>query len=303
MEIHQLRYFVAVARTKSFTSAAGQCNVSQPSLSSQIAKLEQELGGPLFERSRSGALLTERGRLLHPRAVDTLQQLQRARSEMQELDGLKIGSVVLGCLPTTGVHLLPTLLGAFRSQHPEIQIQLREESSPGLAAALHNYEIDLAIIDEAGIDNSMDSQPLFTESLLIALPPDHHLAQHHDLQQGGTSELALADLRDEPFILMKENHGFSTIVLQTLRSAGVEPDIVYRSAEIETVQGLVGAGLGVSLVPRMVRKAWGISYRQIAPPTPSRTLYLACRDFSVLSPAAEAMRTAALEYLSGFGDR
>ncbi|AFG38375.1 LysR family transcriptional regulator [Spirochaeta africana] len=299
MEIHQLRYFLAVAQTGSFTAAAAQCHVSQPSLSSQIAKLERELGGPLIERGRGGARLTARGRVLRPRAVDTLQQLERARAELQELDGLRSGRVALGCLPTTGAHLLPTLLGAFRSEHPGIEVQLREESSPGLAAALHNYEIDIAIIDEAGVDESMAAEPLFTESLLIALPPDHPLAARHT-ERG---EVELGALRDEAFILMKEGHGFSRIVLQALQAAGVQPDIVYRSAEIETVQGLVGAGLGVSLVPRMVRKAWGISYLRIAPPSPSRTLLIACRDFAALSPAAQALRVTAVEHLGGYGDR
>ncbi len=295
MEIHQLRYFLAVAQTGSFTGAAEQCHVSQPSLSAQIAKLEDELGGPLFERSRRGALLTQRGQLLRPRAVETLQQLDRARAEIDELEGLRRGSVTLGCLPTTGAHLLPTLLAAFRAEHPELSIQLREESSPGLAAALRDYEIDLAIMDEAGVDEGMSADRLFGESLLVAVPPDHRYARR--------DEIELADLRGEQFILMKRGHGFHTIVLRALRAAGVEPEVVYESAEIETVQGLVGAGLGVSLVPRMVRKAWGIAYVRIAPPVPSRTVLVAYRNLQALSPAARALRAAALEHLSGFGDR
>lgn len=288
MEIHQLRYFLAVAQTGSFTVAANTCHVSQPSLSAQIAKLETELGGPLIERHRQGARLTKRGEIFRARAAEALRQLESGRFEIEQLDGLTLGSVTLGCLPTTGAYLLPPLLKEFRKAHPGISVSLREESSPQLARLLRESEVDLAIMDEAGLGSGLRSELLFSEPLLIAVPPGHRFATRR--------KLALAALADEPLILMKPGHGFRKIVLDALRRAGVEPRVVYESGEIETVQALVEAGLGLSLVPKVVKRS-GLAYTEILPPTPSRTLHIAWREESVLSPAALAMKKIALATL------
>jgi DNA-binding transcriptional LysR family regulator len=112
----------------------------------------------------------------------------------------------------------------------------------------------------------------------------------------GRKKLALKDLKDQPLILMKSGHGFRKIVLDALARAGVEPKVVHESGEIETVQALVEAGLGLSLVPKMVRRQ-GPAYAEIAPPTPSRSLHLAWRQDSGLSPAAEALKSAAFRSL------
>lgn len=289
MEIQQLKYFLAIAQTGSFTAAAKACRVSQPSLSSQVAKLEAELGGPLIERSRQGARLTKRGELFRGRAAEALRQLESGRFELEELSGLKRGSVTLGCLPTTGAYLLPPLLKAFGKAHPEIDVKLREESSPGLAKALRESEVDLAIMDEAGLGTGIQAETLFSEPLLIALPPRHKLATR--------KKLALSALAGEPFILMKSGHGFRKIVIDALARAGVEPRVVHESGEIETVQALVEAGLGLSLVPRMVRKSHGPAYAEISAPTPSRSLLIAWREGSALSPAAQALLAACKETL------
>jgi LysR family hydrogen peroxide-inducible transcriptional activator len=286
MEIHQLRYFLAIAQTGSFTGAAQACHVSQPSLSSQVAKLEDELGGPLIERSRKGARLTQRGELFRGRAAEALRQLESGRYELEELTGLKRGSVTLGCLPTTGAYLLPPLLKAFGKAHPEIQVGLREESSPGLTQAILASDVELAITDEAGLGAGIQAETLFSEPLWIALPPGHRFQSR--------KKLDLASLAGEPLILMKSGHGFRKIVLDALAKAGVDAKVVHDSGEIETVQALVQAGLGISLVPAMVKRR-GLTYVEIKPPTPSRTLLLARREGSVLSPAAEALRRMAIK--------
>lgn len=289
MEIHQLRYFLAVAETGSFTAAARRCNVAQPSLSVQVAKLEAELGGSLLERARKGARLTVRGEVFRPRAAEVLRQLEAARLESQDLAGLARGRVSLGCMPTTGAYLLPRLLKAFGRAHPGIRLDLREESSPVLAGLVRDREVDLAIVDEAGLGPGLSSEALFSEPLLLAVPPGHPLAAR--------KRLALGALRGEPLILMKPGHGFRRIVLDALARAGVEPRIVHESGEIETVQALVEAGLGLALVPSMVRKARGPAYLDLAAPRPSRTLFLAWRQAAVLSKAAEALQAAARSVL------
>lgn len=291
MELHQLRYFLAIAQTGTFTAASEMCHVSQPSLSAQIAKLEDELGGTLFERGRRGATLTERGDILRRHAADALSRIETARREIEELTGLKRGRVALGCLPTTGAYLLPRLLTAFLTAHPEIHVELKEASSPQLAGALRGFEIDLAILDEAGLGPGIAREELFTEPLVVAVPPRYRF------RAGGSIDLA--SLAEEPFILMKSGHGYRSIVIDALARSGVTPRIVYESDEIETVQRLVEAGLGISLVPRMVRKERGPSYLSIQPPTPSRTLFLAYREGAPLSAAAQAMRVTAVRALGG----
>lgn len=281
MEIHQIRYFMAVVQTGSFTAAAEFCHVSQPSLSIQIAKLEDEAGGPLLERHRNGARLTARGVLLRDRAIEILKQLAAASKDFAELDGLHRGEVTLGCLPTTGAYLLPRLLQSFRSQYPDLVVKLQEESSPQLADALLSGDIDVAILDEKGVLPGLRARPLFSEPLLVAVPQDHRLA--------GRGAISVEALSGEPLIVMKSGHGFRDIVLDYLRGQGVEAPIVYESSGIETVQALVEAGWGISLVPRMVRKSPGPVYLDLLPPTPTRTLSLAARQTDAASPATRAL--------------
>lgn len=282
METHQLRYFLAVAQAGSFTQAARQCNVSQPSLSIQVAKLEDELGGPLFERTRKGGRLTARGETFLPRAKAILEQMESAREDAKALSGLTLGKVSLGCMPTTGAHLLPPILTAFRKAYPKIQVHLKEESSPDLARDLEQGEIELAILDEAGLRPGLDHQTILTEELLLALPAKHPLA--------GKNALSLKQAAEEPFILMKPGHGFRQITLDLYRKAGLEPKVVFESGGIETVQAMVSAGLGISLVPQMVAKFAGVSYASVSAPKAARTLSLAWRKKARLSPASEALK-------------
>ncbi|HVM33671.1 MAG TPA: LysR substrate-binding domain-containing protein [bacterium] len=289
METHQLRYFLAVAQSGRFTAAARAVNVSQPSLSVQVAKLEGELGGALFERGRRGARLTARGEAFLPRARAILEQMESAREDAKALSGLTLGKVLLGCMPTTGAHLLPPILTAFRKVHPKIQVQLKEESSPNLAQDLEQGEIELALMDEAGLRPSLDHAAVLTEDLLLALPAKHPLA--------GKKTLSLRQVAGEPFILMKAGHGFRQITLNLYRKEGLTPKVVFESGGIETVQALVAAEMGLSLVPRMVAKFPGVAYAAITPGGAKRTLSLAWRKKAPLSPAALALRQVIFKVL------
>ncbi len=277
MEIHQLRYFIALHKNGSFTGAAQACNISQPSLSAQIKKLEEELGGKLIERNRKNCRLSPRGSSFLPRALEILRQVELSFEEARDFDSARRGSIRLGCLPTTGAFILPPILVEYRTRFPEIDISIQEGSSPALAASLQNNEVEVAIMDEAGLRPGMNSIRLLREPLFIALPPDHELAER--------DELSLSDLRDEPLILMRKGHGFYSIVESALGKAGVSPVIVYQSSEIETVQALVRAGLGISLVPRMICHHADITYRPIEHPAPCRTLLLTWRKEYERSPA------------------
>ena len=146
MELHQLRYFLAVARTKNFSRAAEQCHVAQPSLSQQIMKLEEELEERLFERTKREVSLTPAGELLREHAERVLEEVEQARDCVREFRGLVRGRVTLGALPTIAPYFLPTRLRAFTEKHPGIEVVVHEDTTAHLTAAVLAKEIDVALL-------------------------------------------------------------------------------------------------------------------------------------------------------------
>lgn len=267
MEIHQLRYVVAVARTGSFSRAADDCHVSQPSLSQQVGKLEEELGERLFDRDRRQTRLTAAGERFVVRAARILEDLAEARREAEETKALLRGTVTIGVLPTIAPYLLPPLVEEFLRRHPSLQVAIHEDTTTALEGLMLRHEIDFAIASLPLRDDRLEITPLFTEELLLALPARHPLASRRSLRLG--------DLEAAPFVLMKEGHCLGDQALQFCQQKGLRPRIVSRSAQIETIRRLVGAGLGLSLVPRMAVTAPGdeaVAFRSLAGTPPSRDI-------------------------------
>ena len=146
MELHQLRYFLAVVRTKNFSRAAEQCHVAQPSLSQQIMKLEDELGEKLFERTKREVALAPAGDLLKAYAERVLQEVESAGHHVREMRGLVRGRVTLGVLPTVAPYFLPRRLQAFTAKFPAVEVVVHEDTTDQLAAALLAKEVDLAVV-------------------------------------------------------------------------------------------------------------------------------------------------------------
>ncbi|MGH7080346.1 MAG: LysR family transcriptional regulator [Acetobacteraceae bacterium] len=245
MEIHQLRYFSAVARHGTFTRAAEVERVAQPSLSQQILKLEAELGSRLFDRLPRSARLTVFGAAFLPKAERILRELGDAKTEMQEMAGGEKGEVVLGMIPTIGAYLLADLLGRFTGEHPQVRLRVIEDITPALLERLHQGEIDVGLValPVPGCGKKLDCQELFTEHLLAALPERHPMA--------GQKTIRLSDLNRESFLLLKEGHCFRDTVIAACRTAKVRPNVVFESGQFATILAMVGAGLGVSAVPAM----------------------------------------------------
>jgi LysR family hydrogen peroxide-inducible transcriptional activator len=264
MEMHQLRYFAAVARLGGFSRAAVECHVAQPSLSQQIRKLEEEVGEPLFERKRRRSRLTSAGKLLLPHALAILEAAERGRTEIREMDSQVRGRVVLGALPTVAPYFLPEIIAAFQKQHPAVELEVREETTAQLLRGLEDGELDLALLSEAEAGPHIEMETLFSEELLLCLPLRHPFARRR---------LSADDLRQERFILMQDDHCLGTQARQFCQSQGFRPRIACRSAQIATVQAMVRAGLGISLVPRMAREGTpdqGLLYRSLDDPRPHR---------------------------------
>ncbi len=249
MEIHQLRYFLAVARACNFSRAAEQCRVAQPSLSQQIMKLEDELGERLFERTKRGVTLTPAGARLRAHAERVLDELEQARENVREAGAMVRGRVELGALPTVAPYYLPSRLRAFAESHPGVEVVVHEDTTAQLAGAVLAKELDLALVSLPVERRGLKTEALFEEALLAALPTAHALAKKR--------RLALADLEAEPFILMKEGHCLAGQALALCRREGFAPHVSFRSAQIETVRAFVAAGWGVSIVPKMACPATG----------------------------------------------
>jgi LysR family hydrogen peroxide-inducible transcriptional activator len=284
MEVHQLRYVVAIARTGNFSRAAAECHVSQPSLSQQVRKLEEELGERLFERDQKRTRLTTTGERFIARATRILEELADAQREAHETHEVARGTVTIGALPTIAPYLLPPVIAEFSARYPGVHVVLHEETTATLVALAASYELDLAIASLPLRDAAtFEIQPLLEEELLLAIPPSHPLARKRSI--------TLDDLEDAAFVLMKEGHCLGDQTLRFCHQGGVEPNVVSRSAQVETIRRLVHAGLGLSLVPRMAASDSAPGhplYRSLRPPRPMRTIIAFWHRRRPLSRAAAA---------------
>ena len=270
MEMQQLRYVVAVARTGNFSRAAEQCHVSQPSLSQQIQKLEDELGEQLFDRLKRAVQLTSHGAAFLRRAVRVLEEVDAAKREATDAKELLRGVVTIGVLPTIAPYLLPDVLAEFMEKYPGVEIVVQEDTTARLLKLAHAYEIDFALASQPLQDEQLEVRELFSEELLLALPPGHPLTRKRSVNP--------ADLAGERLIVMKEGHCLGDQVLRFCDRRELHPNISFRSAQIETIQALVRAGLGVSLIPAMAARSEGEGvpeYRSFSAPRPSRKIVAA----------------------------
>jgi LysR family hydrogen peroxide-inducible transcriptional activator len=270
MEMHQLRYFAAVARTGNFSRAARECRVAQPSLSQQILKLEEEVGERLFDRTQRRAFLTPAGSLFLPHALSILEAAERGRQEIREMCGQVRGKILLGALPTIAPYFLPDIIRSFREKHPGVELIIHEETTQQLLRNLEEKELDLALISDAPPNPRIEIQQLFTEELLLCLPTSHPLVRQE--------KVFADDLQQEKFIFMQDGHCLGTQAQQFCESKGFQPEISCRSAQIGTVLAMVKAGLGISLIPEMALPSApkeGIVYRSLDGIPPRRALALA----------------------------
>src|SRR5947207_899604 len=223
MEMHQLTYFESVSRHLHFTRAAEELHVAQPSVSQQIRKLETELGAPLFHRMKRHVALTEAGLTFLPHARAVLQRLEEARLEVQELSGLRKGTLAVGAPPSVGTHLLPRALAAFSRRHPGISLGFREAGSRTLLKLLEEGELDLAVVIQPIRHPVLETQLLVEEELLLTLPRQHHLAGSTHSNDG---RVKVSQLRQEPFVLLREGaYDLRDQTLAACRRAGFDPRV------------------------------------------------------------------------------
>ena len=243
MEIHQLRYFCAVARHGTFTRASEVEHVAQPSLSQQILKLEAELGSRLFDRLPRAAKLTVCGKAFLPKAERILRELEEAKAELLEMAGNEKGDVGVGIIPTIAAYLLPKLLRGFAARHPLITVKIIEDITPTLLQRLHDGTIDMAVAALPIAGGELATEELFEEKFYAVLPQTHRYASR--------ASISLAELNRESFLLLKEGHCFRDSLIAACHKSKVTPNVVFESGQFATIMAMVSAGMGVSAVPAM----------------------------------------------------
>jgi LysR family hydrogen peroxide-inducible transcriptional activator len=290
MELHQLRYFVAVARAGSFSRAAEHCHVSQPSLSQQVLKLERRLGRPLLNRLGRRAVLTDAGRLLLERATGILSAVEDVERRLSDGGGTPGGRLTVGAIPTVAPYLLPPALEAFSRRCPGVELSVQEDVTRNLVAAVVEGDLDLAVMALPIDDERLEVEPVLSEPLLAAVPRGHPLARRR--------RVAVRDLSGERFILLDEMHCLGEQVLRLCRARDCQPKIACRSAQIATVQALIALGQGVSLLPDMACRADQgnrLAYRSLADEGSHRTIAAVRHRHSYHGPAAACFLAALRE--------
>ncbi|NRG39350.1 LysR family transcriptional regulator [Rathayibacter sp. VKM Ac-2835] len=271
MNFEQLSGFVEVARLGSFTRAAEELHLAQPSLSRQISALEQDLGSELFHRARSGSTLTSAGELLLPLARRMLADAESVRRELAELAGLERGRVRFGATPTLCISLVAEVLHAFHAAHPAIELHLAEDGSRSLFDRLARGELDLALVttSTAAAVGAFSVTPLLVEELVVVSS-----AAEPALRDGDAIDLpAVARL---PQIVFNSSYDLRRTTDAAFSAAGLVPDVVLEGAEMDAVLRFAERGLGVAIVPAMVLQGRpGLRSIRLEEPTLSRTISLA----------------------------
>jgi LysR family hydrogen peroxide-inducible transcriptional activator len=292
MELRQFQYAIQIAAEKNFSRAAEKLHLAQPSLSQQLSKLEKEIGVLLFQRNTNSVEITHAGEVFVEKAQKILDMVNQLKKEMEDISQMRKGKLVVGSLPITGSHILPLVLPVFQSRYPEIEIVLVEDTSTRLEHLTSNGQTDICLLTLPLHEPSLTYQSLIEEEIWLALPPQHTLLQAKN------QPIQISDLGKEPFIVLKKGQGFRQITEELCLSAGFQPNIVFESSNIDTVQSLVAAGMGIAFVPSMIARKHGSPFTPAYIPLhdkPHRTLVIAYRKGRYLSKAAEAFIETLIE--------
>lgn len=294
LSIRQLQYVVAVADTRGFHKAAVRCGVSQPTLSSQIQKLEDVIGVQIFERNRQRVLVTKAGEAVvaHARRilVDVDDLLTTSHAAAKDPFA---GTLRVAVIPTIAPYLLPSVTPAIAARWPKLRLALREEKTEDLFVSLRSGAIDaglLALVD--GMED-LTHVDVFEDAFVVAVPRNHRLAKK--------KAIALSDLDDEPVLLLEDGHCLRTQALALCKRAGAtETDL--RATSLATLVQMVSAGIGVTLLPSIAieveNRRGQLAIRPLAGRPQGRTLCLAWRPESPLGSSLVELAkhmTSALE--------
>lgn len=277
MNLRELEYLVALDEEGHFNRAAQRCFVSQPTLSGQLKKLEQELGVQLVERNTRQVMMTDAGRAIAEQARKVLLDVSEIRvlAECYE-DPLK-GEIKLGLIPTLAPYLLPHILPALNRQYPELKFWLHEYQTDNLLEKLKRAELDLLILALPVEYEGFAERPLFTEPFHLAVPSLNELA--------GMRCVELKDILGQELLLLEEGHCLRDQALDVCFLAGASENTGYRASSMETLRQMVGENMGMTLIPSLAvpqstDTAHRVAYIPFASPAPSREIGMLYRKGS-----------------------
>lgn len=272
MELDQLRHFLLVAEQANFTRAAELAFLSQSALSRSIARLEEELGRPLFERRTRQLSLTDAGQLLLPRARQIISLADDAKDEL--IDDGTTGRIRVAAIPTIAPYFLPERLREFQTHHPQARILVQEETTERLLKKIVDGEVDVAVAALPIEQRYLKIEPLFEEELLLVMAAAHPLAEKKLIRA--------EDIESLPFVLLGEAHCLTDNVLSFCRQKSFHPVSVERTSQLAMVQELVSLNHGISLVPKMARNLDNSKqrvYRSLSGPKPSRKIVMVTNPY------------------------
>jgi LysR family transcriptional regulator, hydrogen peroxide-inducible genes activator len=288
MEMHQIRYFLAVCETLNFTRAAENCNVTQPALTRAIQKLEDELGGLLFRRERHLTHLTDLGRLMRPQLEQVWQQTEAAKTTAKSFLTLEDAALNLGVMCTIGPLRGIGFVTDFWRTNQGIEITLREGVPQRLGELLHEGELDLAVLAQwEPFDERFDVQPLYRERFVVAFPAGHRF--------GAQNGVRMKDVDGESYLL-RINCEFKDQLRAIREEQGIEMQHVYRSEREDWIQTMVMAGIGIAFLPEYSVVLPGLQTRPLIEPEVVREVSLVTMSGRRFSPAVATFVRAIRAY-------
>lgn len=299
MNLRDLRYLVAVGEHRHFGRAADACFVSQPTLSTQIKKLEKELGVELVERTPGNVMLTAVGEQVARRARAMLSEAEDIQAIARQAQDPRAGTVRMGLFPTLAPYLLPHVVPQIHERFPQLELLLVEEKTEVVLQQLHSGRLDVGVL-AVPVDARFHQEDLFDEDFLLAVPRTHPLAD-------AAEPVDVAVLADADVLLLEEGHCMRDQALSVCRLSGAAEMAGFRATSLETLRQMVAAGVGVTLLPELavrppVPASDGIRLLRFADPVPRRRIAMFSRDTSVyghlLPEVAEVIRTAVAPLLS-----
>jgi LysR family hydrogen peroxide-inducible transcriptional activator len=278
VNLRDLQYLVAVAEHRHFGRAAEACFVSQPTLSTQLRKLEQELGVELIERNPRNVLLTDAGERVVERARTMLREADNIRAIARQAVDPESGSIRLGIFPTLGPYLLPHVVPTIHARFPNLELLLVEEKTEVVLQRLRDGQLDVGILALPVHAEQLHEEPLFEEDFVLAVPADHPLAA----TEGPVTTDVLAG---EHVLLLEEGHCLRDQALSVCRLAGADERNGFRATSLETLRQMVGAGVGLTLLPELsvrppVPPSEAVALVRFAEPVPRRQIAMFWRTTS-----------------------
>ena len=286
MNVRALQYFVKLADLKHFSKAAEACFVSQPTLSTQIRKLEEELGVQLVERAPRKVMLTPVGQEIALRAREVLIEIEQIREVARRNTTPEEGTLRLGIFPTLAPYFLPHVIPSIRKAYPRLKLQLSEEKTDIILEMLHRGELDAALLALPIDDEGLEVVELFEEPFVLAAPSDHPLSRRKSVTTN--------DLKGCELLLLEEGHCMREHALEVCSLAGASERVDFHATSMETLRQMVGADVGITLMPLLsvkppIAATENVVIKPFEKPAPKRTIALVWRSTSALGDFFESL--------------